>query len=317
MRIAREARRGPFMHYDIEADWHLLDTCNYRCDYCFFPPEMLGRKLATAAAPAAWCDAFAATGLTWLLHLTGGEPTIYPDFAGFSAALTRRHFISLNTNLSHPSILAFCDKVDPARVDFINAGFHYDERVRRAGLPVFLRHLRRLREAGFPVFVSVVATPPVLAEMDAIVEALGPAGLRPVPKLFRGRHAGRHYPRAYSDVERSLFRHHSRLAQRAYAELLEGRAEPPTIDPFADEAFVEGVPDYRGRQCAAGSRFVRIDPRGAVKRCGATALGNLLDGTFARWLQPKPCDTSYCFYFCEKYAATAARAERPSVAPGV
>ena len=28
--------------YDIEADWQLLNTCNYRCEYCFFPDAVLG-----------------------------------------------------------------------------------------------------------------------------------------------------------------------------------------------------------------------------------------------------------------------------------
>ncbi len=27
--------RRPTMRYDIEADWQLLNTCNYRCDNCF------------------------------------------------------------------------------------------------------------------------------------------------------------------------------------------------------------------------------------------------------------------------------------------
>jgi hypothetical protein len=30
------------MKYDIEADWVLLDTCNYRCGYCPIPHEKLG-----------------------------------------------------------------------------------------------------------------------------------------------------------------------------------------------------------------------------------------------------------------------------------
>jgi hypothetical protein len=63
------------MNYNIEADWHLLDTCNYRCDYCFFGPETLGSKLRTFASPEGWKSAFDATGDVWLLHMTGGEPS--------------------------------------------------------------------------------------------------------------------------------------------------------------------------------------------------------------------------------------------------
>jgi len=40
---------GNRMRYQIEADWHLLNICNYRCDYCFFSDEFLSAKLPTFA----------------------------------------------------------------------------------------------------------------------------------------------------------------------------------------------------------------------------------------------------------------------------
>src|SRR5262245_1369852 len=47
----------------------------------FFPPAVLGEKLTVHGEPDVWRRAFDRTGLTWLLHITGGEPTIYPRFA--------------------------------------------------------------------------------------------------------------------------------------------------------------------------------------------------------------------------------------------
>src|SRR6187402_356769 len=116
------------MKYDIEADWILLQTCNYRCSYCFAPPEMLGEKLRTFGTPRQWGDSFDRTGRTWLLHITGGEPSIYPDFVELTEILTARHYISLNTNLTHASLRDFAGRVEPSRVNFINAGFHLEER---------------------------------------------------------------------------------------------------------------------------------------------------------------------------------------------
>jgi len=207
------------MRYDIEADWHLLDTCNYRCSYCFFSAEFLGHSLP-AATPEDWQRGFETTGLTWLLHMTGGEPTVYPRFAELCAGLTERHIISINTNLSRPSILAFGEAVDPGRVSFINAGLHYDERIGRKGLETFIRHLNYLQDRDFPIFVSAVATPEVLERMETIIEALRPTGIRPIPKLLRGPHAGKRYPQAYTARERDLFRHYSRLSREAYSPLL-------------------------------------------------------------------------------------------------
>ena len=37
--------------YDIEADWTLMTTCNFRCVYCFHSDRMLGAKI-NPPAPA-------------------------------------------------------------------------------------------------------------------------------------------------------------------------------------------------------------------------------------------------------------------------
>ena len=58
------ADRADAMKYDIEADWSLLDTCNYRCGYCPIPHEKLGSKLRTFATVDAWRAAFDAGGKT-------------------------------------------------------------------------------------------------------------------------------------------------------------------------------------------------------------------------------------------------------------
>ena len=59
--------------YDIETDWTMFTTCNYACDYCFFDAEALGKKLEVFASNEQWQHAFDNTGLTWLIHLTGGS----------------------------------------------------------------------------------------------------------------------------------------------------------------------------------------------------------------------------------------------------
>ena len=297
------------MQYDIEADWRLLDTCNYACAYCFSSEHLLRRPLKTFATAEAWRDAFHATGRTWLLHMTGGEPTIYPDFAALCSLLTEQHFISMNTNLSRPSVYAFADTINPDRVSFINAGLHYAERLERQGMDRFIDHLRPLLDRDFPVYASVVATPEVFAGMQEVIEALRPAGILPVPKLLRSRHNDLLYPEAYTQHERRLFFRYSDLARESYASLPISRS-PPTINPFSDADFIMGVPSYIGRMCDAGRRFVSIRPNGSVQRCSSkTKLGNLLDGTFAPRAAPAPCDTSYCYYFCEKYARPATPAK--------
>jgi MoaA/NifB/PqqE/SkfB family radical SAM enzyme len=299
----RRVAAGVTMNYQIEADWHLLNTCNYRCAYCFFPPAYLGSKLQTFAEPEQWRRAYDATGYIWLLHITGGEPSVYPDFVNLCEGLTKKHFISVNSNLSNRAFLDFADRIDPSRVSFINAGLHLEERERRSGNAVFLANAELLHAKKFRTLISLVGSPSALARFEDAILLLAPLGLFPVPKLLRGNYQGKKYPGGYSDLDRERFRKFARLARAHYQPMLAGGAERPTIDMFHDDDLLDGVPSFRGQSCEAGRLFVRIDANGDIFRCGTSdRIGNVLEGEFERTAGPAACDTSYCFYFCQKYA---------------
>jgi len=292
------------MNYEIEADWHLLNTCNYRCKYCFSSAEILGDKLRTFASAPAWRAAFDATDRVWLLHMTGGEPSLYPNFVELCRCLTERHYISINSNLTHSALEDFAQRIDPSRVSFINAGLHLVEREDRLGNAKFLHHADLLRSKGFPIFVSLVATPMALARFADAVAVLRPIGLFPIPKLLRGPYEDRTYPNAYSILDKIRFRFHAAEARRCYQSTLARMAEPPSIDMFSDDEYLEGERSFDGIPCDAGYRFVKVYENGDVSRCSSrTRLGNLLEGTFRPRSGPAPCDTAHCFYFCRKYAA--------------
>jgi len=293
--------------YDIECDWTLLWTCNYRCSYCFYGEPVLGKKLAVRASPATWREALAETGHTWLLHITGGEPSIYPGFVNLCEEITGNHLISLNTNLSNPSMMEFARRIRPERVNFINAGFHMTERHRRQGAATFVSHAKALRDAGFPIIVSVVATPRVVEMLPILTRYFSRNGLHLAPKVLRGWFAGRPYPRGYLPEQKSILREYIAVARARYDELIvDPPAGPPSIDIFNDDQLLDGEPSFRGRPCSAGVRFVSMDPEGNVFRCSArTPLGNLLDGGFRLLETPQSCNTQYCVYFCQKYTNDA------------
>ncbi len=304
-------RRARRLAYDVEADWLLLFTCNFRCPYCFFPPSMLGEKLVVHGSPAEWEAGFAATGRRWLLHVTGGEPFVYPDFVDLCRHLTRRHVLSINTNLSHPSVDDFAARVDPTRVHYVHAAVHPEQRRTRGGLAPFAARVRRLRARGFTVLVSVVMTSEAIAAFPDVDHALRAFGIVPIPKAARGTWDGRAYPDAYTHDERAAIVEWLEAARPAYAREWTAMGEAPTIAMLGDDHLLEGLPDYRGRLCGSGQTFVRIDPDGTVLRCGSgERLGNVLARSVRLHDGPTPCDTSYCPYFCEKYT-------RPPFVPAV
>lgn len=288
----------------MEADWILLTTCNFRCNYCFIPPTDLGAKMVIYGTDAQWVEGFNATGKTWLLHITGGEPTIYPGFVSLCEQLARGHYLSINSNLSHQCIDSFSERIDPERVHYINAAVNYDERQKEASLDVFIERVHRLQMHHFNVLVSLVMTPMMVSIFPEVSEYFDSRGLFLIPKVMRAMYQGNRYPAAYSADQKSLILEYLAEARQKYAPVIDRMGEPATIDMFADGRFLSSAGDYRGKLCGSGYNFVRIEPDGTVARCGAgKRLGNILLKNVSFLRASKACDTSYCPYFCEKYTA--------------
>ncbi len=290
--------------YDVEADWILLRTCNFRCAYCAIPVEELAGRITTYATPATWLEAFNATGKRWLLHLTGGEPSIYPDFVELCVQLTRNHFIAINTNLSHPHLDDFCERIDPKRVHYINAAIHYDERGRRGSLDVFIERVRRFQLRGITMLVSAVMTPAMVDVLPSLQEHFETRGLFIIPKAMRGWHEGSLFPQSYTDAQRTFLRDYLGRARQKYAAVSARLDRLATIKLLEEERFLTRIPDYTGRLCAAGSKFAQIAPNGDVLRCNSgQKLGNVLMRDVNLFKGPRRCDTTYCPYYCEKYTS--------------
>lgn len=309
-----EKKNGMEMKYEMEADWLLLKTCNFRCTYCGLRPEVLGSKLAVHGTHAQWVEGFNATGKVWLLHITGGEPGIYPDFVGLCEQLTRDHYLSINSNLSNPSIVDFAERINPERVHYFNAAVHSEERQKKASHEVFIKHVQKLQKHHFNVLLSVVMTPAMVSTFPELSGYFESHGLFLLPKAMRGMYQGKSYPAAYTADERTLILEYLAKATPKYAAVIERMGEPATIDLLADARFINSIGDYRGRLCGSGYNFVLIEPDGTVVRCGSgkhhgkskifrKRFGNILLKNVSFLLAPKPCDTSYCPYFCEKYTS--------------
>ena len=154
------------------------------------------------------------------------------------------------------------------------------------------------------MFASLVATPDVLARYSEMIELLAPIEMFPVPKVLRGPSEGKTYPRAYTSTERRLFKQFNDQARRFYAGRLRTESDRPTIDVFSDDTILHGEPHFGGLSCEAGHLFFKVETNGEIVRCSPSrSYGNILKGTFVRGEGPTPCDTSYCFYFCQKYSA--------------
>src|SRR6266545_4978012 len=68
--------------YDIEADWILMSTCNYRCVYCFWNDEALGAKISPPARGELLASFFDRSELTWLRSYSARVNAVVVTLAG-------------------------------------------------------------------------------------------------------------------------------------------------------------------------------------------------------------------------------------------
>lgn len=289
--------------FDIEADWTLHLLCNYSCKYCFFRASTQ-QPLIRRISPDQYLEFFNSTGKTWLLHLTGGEPFLDPDFVRLCQTLTSQHYISVNSNLSSKRVRVFAAEVDASRVQFIHCGVHLEERDSRKGWQNLEGNVTSLLERGMPLFASLVMTPSAFADYPRVADMFTSLGVALIPKAIRGAYNNRWYPQAYTKSERNEFRRLSEQAELAAKSSMWNIVDQcPTVNPLPDRQYLDGFPDFRGIQCSAGRKFVSIDCEGRIFRCGhRTVLGDILERRLELFPEDLACDDHYCPYFCLQYS---------------
>jgi len=144
------------------------------------------------------------------------------------------------------------------------------------------------------------------------------------PKMFRGKVPYRflryfkslyncfakHYPEDYTMGQKQLINMYCDSADQEDSSLagMDDTAEIRrniSIDVSIDKYFLDGVPNFKGRSCKAGSKFVHLRPDGDVRRCISDGLnlGNLFENRMRLLQKPLPCTVNKCgcYYFGYKY----------------
>lgn len=257
--------------------WNMNDTCNYRCSYCTqrFNPDRSGRL--DDAAIARYVRAFATLPGTWEVKLSGGEPFRQPGLVDIARGLVAHgHLVSIQTNFSSSEreLLAFLEATTGALHVFA-ASLHL-EYATAAGFIAKARLLEPwVRDHGLSFCVTSVATPARLRELhDEVAPAFRAAGItfKVQPEKVHG------VVRAYSEDEQRLL-----LA-------LGGHNGLGAI-----------APDFQGRLCWAGSRYLIVKTSGEAYRCypasrvgGKWARVGSIDEGFRLMDGPRACPYTHC-----------------------
>jgi organic radical activating enzyme len=253
-------------------DFSLTQSCNYSCTYCHASSETPKEKFSLTHL----LEMLDHSDKKWTVTLSGGEPTIHPDFINICGQLTKNHFIRVNTNWTRSDVAhKFIRDIDPKNVLIMDISLHIEERLKKDGVSSLIEGVLKLNQAGFKTQVNYVLHPELLDRIDSDLAHFSSHGVKLIPKRFKGIHDGKTYPEAYEHSVRHYMEDYNKVSLN-----------------LTDYNF-QGIP------CKAGMDLFKIRSNGDVYRCpgdqtAAGFLGNINLGTFKPLTSPLPCQVGKC-----------------------
>jgi len=291
------------MRYDVCADWEINMFCNFRCEYCFIPDEKKQNPEYRGYDIEKIINGFNKAGPVFLIHMSGGEPFLQPQFVDLCKGLTKKHFISVNTNLSTKNVYDFVEQLNPKKVEFVHCSLHIDEIERRNLVEEFIDKCHYLRDNGFEIFVTQVLYPPVLKKFDKVFDFFRENGIIVKPKTFRGNYKYIRYPAGYTKKERGRILKYIKISKE-----LSKSSELSEFGGLAqlEKELIYGELSFKGLPCKTGKDLIVINYDGEVIRCHSEPIkiGNIFEGKINLVKEPKICSAKICTcpYYGLRYA---------------
>jgi len=191
-------------HYDVWLHWDVTKRCNLDCEYCFgkITDPKVKVNLIDIDKLTQTLDK---TGKIFRVSFTGGEPTMIPNFIDAVKSITKKHYVSFNTNLITKNLLQIVDEVNPKKILHIHASLHYNELIKKSLLKIFISNFKTLRQNGFNIYAEAVAYPPIKDEVDEIKTVMKKEKIEIGFAPFYGKFEERFYPESYTESELRIF----------------------------------------------------------------------------------------------------------------
>ncbi len=303
------------MNCDVEFNWHINEFCNFKCTYCY-DKYSKNKNFRGDVNIDKIVNAFKGTGKKCYIYMSGGEPFFYPNFIELCQRLTKDHIIGVNTNLTHKSIYQFAEVINPDKVRSINCSLHILEREKLKLVDDFIEKYYFIKEKGFYTFVTYLVHPYMVHRLGKDYSYFKSQGIILRPKVFKGNGAkfkilesailrkirpffGSNYPEAYTDEQRNIITYYLELSTKEgnfkidhSEDLNKGRMCDVSLDKF----YIKRYPSFKGKNCWAGSKFIRMTSQGDVFRCydDNQYHGNLFNGKIKLFEVPQKCTAERC-----------------------
>lgn len=281
--------------------WDIHYSCNYYCTYCFFKDEWKEKsKFNVYPGIDKWVEVW--NGIydkygSCNIHITGGEPFTYPGIMELVSKLVVNHTIGFDTNLSFSPAEFLAKVTNPEKVSFSSA-YHPDFEQ----LTEYLNKLESLRNAGCKLSgFNFVAYPPVLSKLEEYKNKAKERGLDITVMPYRGFYNDKEYPGAYTPLEKAIVEGKNIADVQDEVSNQDQKEESEVNRPTKDmlEWYGDDNNSREGKMCKMGEVYAKVHPNGNAHRCCMTwenwgLLGNLLDGSFKFYDNPRPCPYAKC-----------------------
>ncbi len=293
--------------------WMMSSKCNYKCVYCSVSlfnnvRENIVDNKSIDEIVDSWKNIYDKYGPS-RIRLTGGEPSIYPDFFEMVKELSKYHRLQLGTNLSF-DVNKFCDFSNPEKVR-VDASFHCEY----VELEAFVKKIEILKKNKYKVSVSYVAYPDFIKNINNVKKIMENMNISFFVHPFSGIYNGKVYPLSYTEEERQQI---SQLDMKNNIEF-ENREKINDIEEvffnknnktmnfdiinkingLKKNLYLKNKTNDKYKICKMGQMYAYIYPNGNVYRCCSSFnenyLGNLFDKSIKLLEQPEKCyDINNC-----------------------
>ena len=180
------------------------------CHYCALFSDNKERDFREKQSPAkpinisAMMNSLEASGKTFLISFTGGEPFLVPNIVEACAALSRKHFICFNTNLTALD-MGFFEVVNMDHLGMLNISMQIQPMEKLNLTDRFIEKIHAMESIGFSRYqITVVADPALFNRIKYYRDNFEKHGIKfkLIPMIDGGGVCkGKAYPESYTPEE--------------------------------------------------------------------------------------------------------------------
>ena len=297
--------KGNRLGLPIAGTFELTPRCNFNCKMCYVhltekEQKLRGRELTTEQWLSIGREAKEA-GTVFLL-LTGGEPTLRPDFPELLHQFKNMGMmVSVNSNgmLPGEGLLQQIINDPPVRINISLYGTSNETYEKQCGIPAYdrvIRNIRALRDAGIEVKVNMSVTPDNKDDISSVYETAKELNVhtQATPYMFppvrlHPEMCGNNFRMDAEEAGKLQAQYEfTKCTKEQFLQRIQALRDKVSPDELSAKDCDDGIGDTI--HCRAGKSSFWIDWDGEMTPCGQMAepAVNVLETGFAEaWRQTR------------------------------